>query len=270
MTDFALFPYSPTCRLSSPPGHRLSSRLASALTAEWQRINDRGQVALAMHRWQLASVPVCSSPDELLDRLGRDRTISESEADVVLAELIEHARTDEIAARVVLQRVLPGLVNVAKRRGGVFEREREFAFNDVVATAWIVIREYPIDRRPRRIASNVVRDAEYFAFVRHARLRSATEESHGEDSMPLTAAGTSGRSVDQPPSSFELVVEVLAEAKRRGLPHDDLLLAVGLASGRAISSIAADLGVTPRTVLNRKPAVVARIRDLERELEEAA
>lgn len=223
-----------------------------------------------MHRWRLTGVSAGMSPDELLDRLGRDRTIPETEADIVLAELIGHARTDELAARIVLQRVLPGLVKVANRRGGAWKRDRATAFNDVVATAWIVIREYPIERRPRRIASNVVRDAEYFAFVRHARLRSASETCHSEEAMPLTVAGTTGRSVDASPSSFELVVEVLAEAKRRGLPSDDLLLAVGLASGWAITRIAADLGVTTRTVQNRKAGVVARLRDLDLELEEAA
>ena len=65
-------------------------------------------------------------------------------------------------------------------------------------------------------------------------------------------------------------MEGLAEATRRGLPHDALLLAAGLASGRAITSIAADLGVTTRTVLNRKAGVVARLRDLELQLEQAA
>jgi hypothetical protein len=230
---------------------------------EWVRLDARHVVARAIDRWSLADVPPGTSADGLLQLLGHDRSRSQERADAVLAELIGHAATDELAARVVLQRVLPGLVNIAKRRGGGWERDRNTAFNDVLASAWIVIREFPLGRRPQRIAANVLRDAEYFAFVRSRRLRSAAEQSTDIESMPLPVAGRDGRAVIHGATSFELVVELLAEARHRGFSDDDLRLAAGLASGHPVHQIAVDLGVSARTVLNRRGAVVARLRSLE-------
>ncbi len=247
--------------------HTTASRLAKPLMEEWARIDASGVVTAALPRWQLPAVPPYASASELLGYLGRDRTISQDVGDLLLASLIACAPGDELAARVVLQRVLPGLVNVAKRRGGSWEPDRLTAFNESVACAWIVICEYPIARRPRRIASNVVRDAEYAAFVRDRRLRSSTEQVCHTDSMALPSADSSGRSMNEPVSSFEMVVGVLAEARRRGLAEGDLRLAAGLVSGHAINRIADDLGVTTRTVLNRRVGIVARLRELELELE---
>jgi hypothetical protein len=65
----------------------------------------------------------------------------------------------------MLQALLPGLVNVAKRLGhGRVDDELEA---DVLAEAVHRIRRYPLDRRPRAIAANVQLDV----FGRLARQR---------------------------------------------------------------------------------------------------
>lgn len=72
--------------------------------------------------------------------------------DAVLGALIRLLQEgDELAGRVVLQALLGGLVRSC---GG-----RAEAVEDRIGQAWLVIRSYPIERRPTRIAANVILDS---------------------------------------------------------------------------------------------------------------
>ena len=82
---------------------------------------------------------------------GRSRRCRGAGTDEVMARLLLAARVDELAARVVLQRLLPGLIGcarkwTARRRGGSSE-----AFDELLSAAWTVIREFPVERRPRHL-----------------------------------------------------------------------------------------------------------------------
>ncbi|MEY3851994.1 MAG: hypothetical protein RI910_974, partial [Verrucomicrobiota bacterium] len=70
---------------------------------------------------------------------------------------------------------------IAGRRGHIVNGGFNAAFNEILGQAWILIRQYPVDRRPAKIASNLVRDTEYFAFVRNARLKRLEVESWTDD-----------------------------------------------------------------------------------------
>ena len=93
----------------------------------------------------------------------------------VLVRLVELARTDELAARVVLQRVLPGLLAVVRRR-------RQPGDADGRSRSWSARRGWRSGRagriaEPPHVAANIVRDAAYRAFIAPGRRRSATEVS---------------------------------------------------------------------------------------------
>ena len=245
--------------------HRpFASRLAKPLLDEWDRLTRSRRVRQTIAAWPLPGGPVEGGVDELLGRLGFFGRVDDDDADAALFFVVRLAAHDVLAARVALQRVLPSLVAVAKRRGGGRWDDRQEAFLEVVSAAWIVIRTYPTDRRPRRVAANIVRDAEYQAFVRARRLRSATERVGG---MPLVVDDVvdhRGRQVDRSDEPMEQVLEVLRDAREMGLSDEDLRFAGGLLSGRTPRQLATDFGICERTVRNRRDLVAARLRTAAR------
>ena len=105
----------------------------------------------------------------------------------MLVRLVEIARTDELASRVVLQRVLPGLLAVVRRRR---RPGRDGSFEELIGAAWLAIRSCRTDRRPPHVAANLVRDAAYRAFIAPGRRLSATEVSVDPRTLEETPATT--------------------------------------------------------------------------------
>ena len=171
----------------------------------------------------------------------------------MLLRLVEIGRTDDLAARVVLQRVLPGLLAVARRRrrpridGSFEELHRRGVGGDPRA---------PHRRRPEHVAANLVRDAAYRAFT-----------APGGGCRRPRSRSTRGRSTRTPAidgsSACEELAALLAEARTAGVPSDDLdlvrdLLRTSAPPGRAPPQ----RQVTPRTVRNHRDRATARLRRL--------
>lgn len=127
------------------------AKTTRALDQEWQ--NDYAHTAdgaAALRRWA-ATEPALRGLDDLEDLL-EARTDPERAYDI-LAAVARHAPHDPIAARTLLQALLPGLVALALR---TFRRHRR-AFEDIVALAWIRICNYPATRTGS-VAGNVILD----------------------------------------------------------------------------------------------------------------
>lgn len=78
--------------------------------------------------------------------------------DAVLCALLALARDDALAGRVVLQALLPGLKQLARRT--LFESsERETFWELLLAHTWSRIRSYPLASRPRSVAANLLFDS---------------------------------------------------------------------------------------------------------------
>ena len=78
---------------------------------------------------------------------------------------------DQLAWRVVLHVVMPGLICTARRFSSTTHGEDEVAAT-VVTAAWERIAEYPLDRRPRNIGGNIALDTRQIAsrrLFRHTR-----------------------------------------------------------------------------------------------------
>jgi hypothetical protein len=159
---------------------------------------------------------------------------NDDEADQNLAALVERAATDPTAARLVLQRVMPGLLSVAKRRANLAPGTVTEILHDLVANAWIAVCTYPLDRRPRKIAANLVRDIEYNTFTQQSRLRRVATDA---------VADLPERSAPCYTNPGEDVISVLAAARNTGANPDGLRLLGELAvAGRSVSELAvADL-----------------------------
>jgi len=230
-----------------PATHHLLSRLQ----LEWDRLA-RSPEALARARSWSLPVGAFESLDELLclAGLGASGTGRRGD-DELLAALVVEARTDEIAARVLLQRLLPGVASIVRRHAG-FVAQRD-ATDELLAAMWTVIRTYPIDERPSYVAAGLLRTADYHAFKRHRRRLavyvprpSATFDLVGDDDPVVTAA--------------DELTELLELARRAGMGADDLDLARRLGRGESTLQIATARRVTDRTIRNHRAVVTHRLR----------
>jgi DNA-directed RNA polymerase specialized sigma24 family protein len=123
---------------------RRGFHIVDALNDEWDRLApDRGTAALWAGRYGVLAA--CVDLDDVLLAIN-------SEPDAALGALLtEVARNDRLAARTVLQAMLGKLVRMAC----VDDHVR---IDDYVAAMWLRICDYPLARRPRRIAANLVLD----------------------------------------------------------------------------------------------------------------
>jgi hypothetical protein len=131
-------------------------QLFRALDAEWEVLVNSAAARAATARW---AGDVVFGPRPDLTRIVAVLRAGGSDpagADQLLGALAARASADDVALRVMLQALLPGLANVAKRLGrGVVDETLEA---DVIVEAVERIRHYPLGRRPRAIAANVVLD----------------------------------------------------------------------------------------------------------------
>src|SRR3954451_1952267 len=168
---------------STPPRRPASPHqrfTLSRLQGEWDRLAADGRLSGKIDGWQLPGVAPGALLSEVLVAAGmRGRgdaaTLVEHDddhgarptadgervpGDLVLAALVVAARTDPLAARVVLQRLLPGLSAIARRRSSCLDEHLRNT-DEVVAAAWGVIRSHTVERQPHWVVSGLLRAIEY-------------------------------------------------------------------------------------------------------------
>lgn len=223
--------------------------LSGRLDDEWRIIRSRPGLVDRARRWQVTDA-VFDDLDDLLTLAGHHVDASPA-ADHVLGRLVEIARRDELAARVVLQRMMPGLLAIVRRRHRVDDVDS--SFEQLIGAAWLVIQAYQLDARPSRIAANLVRDASYRAFIAPSRLRSATEvvtDPHTLDETPAVVVV----------SSCEELATLLREARAMGLDACDIDFVKSFIRCGSSKALAAEREVTTRTIRNHRTRTAARLR----------
>lgn len=127
-----------------------------SLEREWQQLA-RGILPARLRLWAERE-PVLApfvDPARLLEFMRGPA--SSARKDELLRPLIRLAADDPLAARVLLQLLLPGLKRIAGRAlHDVSERDELWEL--LLAHAWERIRRYPLAQRPRHIAANVLLD----------------------------------------------------------------------------------------------------------------
>ncbi len=245
------------------------------LGAEWNHISIRHDELRRVRSWGLPG-PEIASLDDVLIRCGyrpapahqqwtnggetgatpasRWTEIAADDADRHLLNLVAVAHHDPLAARIVLQRILPALCGIARRHSST-PRQRQEVLDDLIGNAWQLIRRYPVERRPRRVAANLVRDIGFETFVRPARRMASTETPMSHDAL-----------LDPPhvPRSEPIheLLEVMCDARRtRCITEDDVDFIRSLISYGRPEHMAVALKVTPRTIRNHRDAIVHRLRN---------
>lgn len=173
------------------------------------------------------SAPLHGTARQALDRARTD-------GDAWLARLIAATQAgDELAGRCVVQAVLG-------RLSGIAARDSRVSLDELVGAVWLRIRTYPLDRRPRAIATNLVLDARKDA-LREVRPLALVEPP--------------------PPRRHAIAARVLEDAVRIGVIDPGIgevmssVYLLGL-SGEAAARLH---GITPTTVRWRCSAGMRRL-----------
>jgi hypothetical protein len=120
------------------------------LDADWRRVADSAEANAACVRWALTS-PALHGLDSLDGVL--ERRLDPAEAPAVLSALADLAPTDGIAARTLLQALVPGLLRLA----GTVGYDDPTVMTEMLSLAWERIRTYP-PTRTGSVAGNVLLD----------------------------------------------------------------------------------------------------------------
>lgn len=215
------------------------------LINEWERISISRPTLRKVNSWGLTPEPI-THLDELLVYTGFGRPVDDADADHILWQLICRAEHDELAARIVLHRVLPSVMSIAKRRGRIMRGGIEAAIDEVIPTAWLVIRTFPHQRRRAKIAANLARDIEYHAFVRQSRLRTVEVDHGASNYMSMMA------SHPEHLDSSEELDDLLNDAARAGLSRRHVSLLRDIGHGVSTEDAADMRDMSPRTMRNHK------------------
>lgn len=214
------------------------------LDREWERLS-RNRAA-AEH---LADVRAAAAgARSLIEMEEFVRRADPPDVDQVLLALVTRAvDQDDLAARVLLQLLLPGTRSLARRWWAVGEPDERAAV--AVSAVYGRIRGYPLARRPGRVAANILMDAA--RDVRKAVPRTDVELTGDfTNLMPPWERPDAER----PAHPAVELVEVLSDAVDDGLigATDAALVARSRIAGERVEDLAASTDMRPRTVWNRR------------------
>jgi hypothetical protein len=234
-----------------------NTTLPARLDADWRRLRTSRRHVAAVQRWS------GGDPDDPFDRLVEavsdlDQIVAATQRGArddehILRRLVETARSEELAGRILLQRLLPGLL--ARSRQYVDRRDPNAGPTDlVVAAAWIAIRRYDTVRRPNQVAAALISDAVFHAFRQPARRRSATELV----CSPATFCAVPSPEPD--PSPIEEFADVVREAHRAGVADGHLELLRRLVVTGSPEAVGAERKVTARAIRYQRERTVRQVR----------
>jgi len=227
---------------------------------EWWRTQPGGRVAVSRWGQRHPCLAGLHTLEDVLAGCGRDRAVPEPVADKRLAAVVAEARAgDRTATRLVLQRVMPALVHRAGSRARLSRQPLGAVLEDLLASAWLVIAEYPLERRPTKIAVNIIRDAEYriYGYVPVSVRRSVLVPP---EKLPERSTRVGGVATDEPEQALGQLSHVLVEAVRQGFPGADArLLAELFVFGLPVVDIARRDGVSQRWVRSRRQRALERL-----------
>ena len=190
--------------MTSASGRRRGFGVIEALDREWCELVRDHREAATLWAYRHEALAPCGSLDDVL-------SAARLNSDPVLAALLtEVSIGDQLAGRVVLQALIGRMVRMA-------QRDPRSSVGDYLALLWCVINNYPLHRRPVRIAANLSLDTLKAVSMEHRWLgRGDVTLWPSSESLEelLSPAGLDGTLCDSPlPVDLE-VLEVL-EAGRQ-------------------------------------------------------
>jgi DNA-directed RNA polymerase specialized sigma24 family protein len=167
------------------------------------------------------------------------RTPPGPERDSVFCALLRQAKRDRLAGLVVLEALLPG-IKALRGRILVDVGERDEVWALLLGNAWERILGYPVERRPSRVAANLLLD------IRKATLRELVRQ------RPQSAVQLSGSEpAPELQSEGELTVLQALGAGVLSSAEAELILKTRV-DGCPLTAVAAELGVAYQALLMRR------------------
>lgn len=224
--------------------------LFTQLDREWAHFRqDRAVLTALRPTCELAGVP---SPASLVDAV---RAATPEQADAVLLHLaVESVGGSKIAARTLLQLLLPGTCRLAAKWWALGDAEERAAC--AVAAVYERIRRYPIHRRPRSVAANILLDAGQDLW--RAAKRATRDASHTVIVDPLVLP--SPLSEGEPTPAEELLWLILDAVEEGIIGVDDAHLILATRVGNdGLPDIARRRGAKLRTLQWRRQTAEATL-----------
>lgn len=225
------------------------------LDDEWQLLVPSADAARALSRWAadpaLHGLPDLGAVVAKTQRRGRP-----AESDQILLALLRRVPSDHVAARTVLQAIMPGLKSLMSAYQ--LTGEPEDVSTAVIEAAFERIRCYPCDRRPARAAANLLND------TRQVLWRAARKERKlSVVTEPLTEVVLERVASQRPAaaSATDELVCLVAEAVRRERVQRSGARVILLTRvlDVSIEDLAADTGTKPKTVRKRRDRAEAAL-----------
>lgn len=222
-----------------------------ALDREWVLLARSSDARRLLIRWSRAH-PVLGGLCDLDGLLERRR--DPSVANEVLAALAALAPCDELASRVLLQAMIPGLVRLAQTVG----YDDPTAIDEMVSLAWERIRTYPTTRQGS-VAANILWDTRK-RYRRHRLIdapKSTPFDADADVAEPADASADTGL-------LERVVVDELHTARRAGVISEQALALIVRTRlhGELLAEIAAEEAVTVHRLAQRRWRAERRLRSL--------
>ena len=235
--------------------HRRSTPLLDQLDREWARLDRRPSTWRTIRSWSDQGTLPISMPIASLDQLvalTQPNPGGRTMPDEMLRSLVALALVDDLAGRIVLQRILPGVISGARR--WTSRNDAVDPIDVAIGAAWLAIRAFDLDRRSCSVAPALVADSLWIGFRRDARRKSDQE-------LPVSSDILCGRPAPEhrlDPTTA--LAGTIRAADRAGVPASDLELVRHLIRSGSPSAAALERGVSPRTIRNHRDIATARIR----------
>lgn len=220
------------------------------LEKEWRNVESSPASSRQLRRW--ANEDADLAPFATLAELKaavEDRSTSAAARDAILLAVVRRAATEDLAARTLLQLLLPGCKAMVARFRWTDDIDEVAAA--VVAATYDRIRTYPVERRPGRVAANVLLDVKQRFWRSPVRIPTVCLEEVCH-SMPAAEP--------EPHAAAELL-DLLHWAVEAGhvSAEDARLIAATRVAGETVEEMCSRDGDKPQTVRRRRHRAEQRL-----------
>jgi hypothetical protein len=221
--------------------------LFQQLDNDWSGLIAGGEARRACLRWnrQDPALANVACVNELVNEI---RTCGDpAKSDAILSALVRLAAADTVAARTVLQALVPGMRCLCRKLAGLGETEDVDA--TIVACAWERIRTYPHDRRPNRVAANVLLD------TRKRTLRALATSTE----IPFADLPWDGAPVPQENDDLNAALDAAIQSNLLTADEASLILATRV-DGQTLKAEADRRATTSAAIGKRRARAEARLK----------
>ena len=222
------------------------------LESDWQLGLRSAQLTARFRVWQTKKPVLARFADPAAVVSFARGSSSRAEKDAVLGALLMWARHEAIGARMMLEIIRPGLLNLSARimRDS---REREEMCSMMFLAVWEGIRNYPLARRPRRIAANLLLD------TLHQTLLQSGAESAWRAAWAFTSVETQdGAGAQEVDGDLDGLLDRAVRAAAVTGEEAELILCSRI-DGVELSNLAHEAGVSYNTIKLRRQRAERRL-----------